>query len=270
MNDDSLTVAVAQVALAPGDKAHNLDVIAERARGAAQAGAQLVIFPELALTGYGLDAAQIAALAEADDGPSAERIAAIARDSGLAVCYGYPERSGDAVYNAAALVAADGTRLANHRKTHLFGDTERQFFRPGERPVTLARVAGTTVGVMICYEVEFPELTRRVVLAGAELLAVPTATMSYGPQSRFSEMLIATRAIENNCFIAYSNHCGDDGLYRFMGKSIIAGPLTDIYALAGGLDEELLVARLDKARLAEGEAKISYRRDRRPELYGEG
>jgi len=268
VSDEALTVAVAQVALAPGDKECNLEIIADRARRAAQAGAQLVIFPELALTGYGLAAARIAELAEPCDGPSGARIAAAARHSGIAICYGYPEHGGDAVYNAAALVGADGALLANHRKTHLFGSGEREVFQLGERPVTLAPVAGTTVGVMICYEVEFPELARRVVLAGAELLAVPTATASYGPQSRFSEMLIATRAIENNCFIAYSNHCGDDGRYRYMGKSIVAGPLTDIYALAGA-GEELLVARLDKARLAEGEAKISYRRDRRPELYGE-
>lgn len=268
MNDESLTVAVAQVALANGDKARNLEIIAERARRAAEAGAQLVIFPELALTGYGLEAVRMAELAEPCDGPGGARIAAVARDHRIAICYGYPERAGDAVYNAAALIGADGILLANHRKTHLFGDSERRVFQFGQRPVTLARVAGLTVGVMICYEVEFPELARRVVLAGAELLAVPTATASYGPQSRFSEMLIATRAIENNCFIAYSNYCGDDGRHRYMGKSIVAGPLTDIYALAGA-GEELLVARLNKARLADGEAKISYRRDRRPELYGE-
>lgn len=268
MSGDSLTVAVAQVALTPGDKERNLEIIAERAGRAAEAGAQLVVFPELALTGYGLDAGRIAELAEACDGPGAARIAQAARQSGIAVCYGFAERAPDGVYNAAALIGPDGALLAHHRKTHLFGDSERRLFALGQRPVTLARVAGTTVGLLICYEAEFPELVRRVVLAGAELLAVPTATMSYGPQSRFSEMLIATRAIENNCFIAYSNYCGDDGHYRYMGKSIVAGPLTDVYALAGA-GEELLVAQLDKARLAEGEAKISYRRDRRPELYGE-
>lgn len=268
MNDGSLTVAVAQVALTPGDKARNLEVIADRTRQAAAAGAQLVIFPELALTGYGLEAARLRELAEPGDGSGGARIAGVARENNIAVCYGYPERDGDALYNVAALIGPDGRLLARHRKTHLFGDSERRVFAPGQRPATLARVAGVTVGLLICYEVEFPELARRVVLAGAELLAVPTATASYGPESRFSEMLIATRAVENNCFVAYSNYCGDDGQYRYMGKSIVAGPLTDIYALAG-VGEELLVARLDTARLAEGEAKISYRRDRRPELYGE-
>lgn len=267
MSDDAFTLAVAQTCLSPGDTAANLTAMRALAGQAAARGADLILFPELAPTCYGVGAA-LRDLAEPADGPSFAHLSEAARDHRIAVCYGYAERDGAVLYNSAALIGADGRLLANHRKSHLFGDYERGLFARGTAPVTTATVAGLKVALLICYEVEFPELVRAAALAGAELIAVPTATASYDSASRFSEMVIAARATENNVFVAYANHCGSDGDYDYMGKSIIAGPLTDIYALAGA-EPALLIARLDRARLAEGEARVPYRRDRRPELYGD-
>lgn len=266
MTGPIFTLAVAQTRLSPGDIETNLAAMSARAGQAAMAGADLIVFPELAPSCYGVGAA-LRDLAEPVDGPGSARLARAAREHGIAVCYGYAERDGAALYNSAALIGADGALLANHRKSHLFGDYERGLFRHGTTPLTIASVAGLKIALLICYEVEFPEMARAAALAGAELIAVPTATASYGSASRFSEMVIAARATENNVFVAYANHCGSDGHYDYMGKSIIAGPLTDIYALAGA-EPELLIARLDRARLAEGEARVPYRHDRRPALYG--
>lgn len=113
-----------------GDTADNLKALEEAAARAAQAGAGLLVTSEMFLTGYALEIEDIARLAEPADGMSARAIGEIARRHGLAVLYGYPERDGDAVYNAAQLVGADGERLANYRKTHLFGCFEQAAFTP--------------------------------------------------------------------------------------------------------------------------------------------
>ena len=265
MSQPTLTVAVAQSAFAPGARAANLDKMAALAAKAADAGAALLVYPELATCGYGAGET-IRDLAEPPAGPSQERMAQVAAAHGLALCYGYPERSDDALYNSAILIGPDGRTLANHRKTHLFGDYERALFVPGDRAVTQTELGGFKVALLICYEVEFPELARTSVLAGAELLAVPTATALHATPSSFSRIVVASRATENNVFVAYANHCGDDGRYHYNGESIIAGPLTDIYALADG-EDALLTAELSRARMAEAEAIAPYRRDRRPELY---
>lgn len=262
----SLRIAVAQTALPAGDLESNRTALAALAAEAAAKGAQLLVAPELVTTGYGLGET-LRDLAEPAEGPSFRALSAAAREHGIAVCYGYPERGNDGLYNSAALIGADGRLLANHRKTHLFGDYERGVFEPGKRAVSLAEVGGFTVALLICYEVEYPELVRAAVLAGADLVIVPTATASYSTPSRFSQMVVAARATENNCFVAYANHAGDDGRFRYNGESLIAGPMTDIYALAGA-EPELLIADLDKARAAEAAAAVPYLRDRRPELYG--
>ncbi|MGW3730815.1 nitrilase-related carbon-nitrogen hydrolase, partial [Streptomyces sp. NPDC000851] len=118
----------------PGSTVENLKVLDEAAGRAAAAGAALLAAPEMFLTGYAIGD-DIARLAEPADGDAADAIADIASRHGLAIAYGYPERFSEAVYNSAQLISADGTRLANYRKTHLFGCFERDHFTPGEQPV---------------------------------------------------------------------------------------------------------------------------------------
>ena len=141
-------------------------------------GADLLVCPEMYLTGYAIGPAAVRRLAEPVDGPSAARAAAIAREAGMALLYGYPELGADGrVYNAALLLDRDGRPLANHRKTHLYGDLDRNAFSAGDGPPTIAELDGVRLGILICYDVEFPENVRLLALAGAELMAVPTANM---------------------------------------------------------------------------------------------
>lgn len=160
------------------------------------------------LTGYAIGD-EIGRLAEPADGTSAAAIAEIAVRHGLAVAYGYPERDGDTVYNSAQLISADGTRLANYRKTHLFGCFERDHFTPGDHQVVQAELNGLTVGLLICYDVEFPENVRAHALVSTDLLLVPTAQMH--PYQFVAESMIPVRAFENQMYVAYVNRVGQEG-----------------------------------------------------------
>ncbi|WP_149179059.1 carbon-nitrogen hydrolase family protein [Streptomyces sp. TRM49041] len=246
-----------------GDVAANLKILDEAAARAAAAGAGLLVAPEMYLTGYAIGA-DIPRLAEPVDGPSADAVAAIAVRHGLAVAYGYPERAGGVVHNSAQLVGPDGARLADYRKTHLFGGFEQEWFTPGDRPVVQAELGGLRVGLMICYDVEFPENVRAHALAGTDLLLVPTALMH--PAQVVAESVVPVRAFENQLYIAYANRTGPEGDFEFVGLSALAGPDGTARARAGR-GEELVTGDADPELLRRSREENPYLRDRRPGLY---
>ncbi|MCK7625984.1 carbon-nitrogen hydrolase family protein [Streptomyces sp. RS10V-4] len=263
-----LHTALFQSSGRPGDVAHNLDLLAAAARDAAATGARLLVCPELFLTGYAIGA-DVHRLAEPADGASARAIAAIAAEHRLAVLYGYPERAPEehgVVYNSAQLIGPDGTALANYRKTHLFGCFEREWFTPGDRPVVQAELDGVRIGLLICYDVEFPENVRAHALAGTDLLLVPTAQMH--PFQIVPERMIPVRAFENQMYLAYVNRAGAEGEFEFVGLSCLAGPDGVVRARAGR-GEQLVQAAVDPAFLAASREDNPYLRDRRPELYAD-
>jgi predicted amidohydrolase len=262
-----MRIAVFQGPKEHGDVAQNLERLEAAALQAAAEGARLLVCPEMFLTGYAIGAEAMARLAEAVDGPAARRVAAIARASGIAVLYGYPERGDDGrVYNAALLVDRDGRRLANHRKTHLFADIDRQAFAPGAGEPALAELDGLRLGILICYDVEFPENVRRLALAGADLVLVPTALME--PYAFIPKAMVPTRAYENQLFLVYANRCGREGDLVYYGLSCVVGP-DGVDLARAGTGEELILADLDPSCLAASRRLNTYLADRRPELYGE-
>ncbi|KAF4407754.1 carbon-nitrogen hydrolase family protein [Streptomyces lycii] len=259
-----LRTALLQSSGSPGDVPGNLRVLDEAARRAAAAGARLLLTPELFLTGYAVGDA-LPELAEPADGPSAERIAKTAAEHGIAIGCGYPERDGDRLYNAVRLTGPDGGTLAGYRKTHLFGDFEQGWFTPGDTPVVQAVLDGTRLGLLVCYDVEFPENVRAHALAGTELLLVPTALMR--PYEFVAHTLLPARAYESQLHIAYANRCGPEGDFHFAGLSCLAAPDGTVRARAG-LTEDLLVTEADPAVVVASRAETAYLDDRRPELYG--
>jgi predicted amidohydrolase len=261
-----MRIAVFQGPLEGGDVARNLDRLAVAARQAAASGAGLLICPEMFLTGYAIGPAAVAALAEPVDGPSAARAAEIARAAGIALLYGYPERDADGrVYNAALLIDRDGRQLANHRKTHLFGALDRDAFAPGQGPPTVAELDGLKLGILICYDVEFPENVRLLALEGVAMVAVPTANMA--PYTFVCRALVPARAYENHLFLAYANRCGREGELGYLGQSCIVAPDGTDLARAGPA-EEMILADIDPARIVDWRWHNPYLADRRPELYG--
>jgi predicted amidohydrolase len=162
-----------QMEARPGDVAANVAMIAAAAEKARRQNADILVAPELATTGYGAGDA-IRDLAEPADGPQVAAIARIATENRIAVVAGFPERAGDRIYNSAALAAPDGRR-AVYRKCHLYGAYERALFVPGNAAPALFKLGGLNLGMLICYDVEFPEAVRRLALAGADAVLVPTA-----------------------------------------------------------------------------------------------
>ncbi|MGW2120076.1 carbon-nitrogen hydrolase family protein [Streptomyces sp. NPDC001758] len=259
-----MRTALLQSSGRPGSVAENLKVLDEAAGRAAAAGAGLLVTSELFLTGYAIGD-DLGRLAEPADGDAADAVAETATRHGLAVAYGYPERDGDTVYNSVQLVSADGTRLAGYRKTHLFGCYEHDHFTPAERTVVQAELDGLTVGLMICYDVEFPENVRAHALAGTDLLLVPTAQMH--PFQFVAESVVPVRAFENQMYIAYVNRVGQEGDLEFVGLSTLAAPDGVVHARAGRT-EELVIGDADPVLLAASRENNPYLRDRRPGLYG--
>lgn len=259
-----MRTALLQSSGRPGSVAENLKVLDEAAGRAAAAGAGLLVTSELFLTGYAIGD-DVGRLAEPADGDAADAIAESAARHGLAVAYGYPERDGERVFNSVQLISADGTRLANYRKTHLFGCFERDHFTPGEQPVVQTELNGLTVGLMICYDVEFPENVRAHALAGTDLLLVPTAQMH--PFQFVAEHMVPVRAFENQMYVAYVNRVGREGEFEFVGLSTLAGP-DGVARTRAGRQEELVLADADPVFLAASREANPYLTDRRPGLYG--
>ncbi|POX55979.1 carbon-nitrogen hydrolase [Streptomyces sp. Ru71] len=259
-----MRTALLQSSGRPGSVAENLKVLDDAAGRAAAAGAGLLAAPEMFLTGYAIGD-DIARLAEPADGDSADAIAETATRHGIAIAYGYPERDGETVYNSAQLITADGTRAANYRKTHLFGCFERAHFTPGDQQLVQTEVNGLTVGLLICYDVEFPENVRAHALAGTDLLLVPTAQMH--PFQFVAESMIPVRAFENQMYVAYVNRVGQEGEFEFVGLSTLAGP-DGVARTRAGRTEQLVFADADPAFLAASRENNPYLKDRRPDLYG--
>ena len=246
--------------LEPAANLHRLHQVAMEAKGA-----DLLVLPEMFLTGYNIGAEAVSTLAEVYNGEWAQQIARIAKAAGLAIAYGYPERTADGqIYNAVQLIDAHGERLCNYRKTHLFGDLDRSMFSRGEDEFPVVELNGWKLGFLICYDLEFPENARRLALAGAELILVPTANMI--PFDFVADVTVRSRAFENQCYVAYANYCGHEGEIHYRGQSSIAAPDGSRVAQAG-LDEALIVGELDRQLMVDSRAANRYLLDRRPELY---
>ncbi|MDQ6527335.1 carbon-nitrogen hydrolase family protein [Nocardioides sp. LHD-245] len=241
-----------------------LDALDAAAADAAGRGARLLVGPELTLTGYDI-APQAADLAEPAGGPMARAVAEIARRHGLAIAWSWPERAGGRVHIAAELVDRDGSVLARHRKAHLYGPGEAAAYVPGDGAPAVGEIDGFQVGLLVCYDVEFPEQVRMVALAGADLLACPTALMA--PYDAVSTLLVPARAFENQMAVAYANRAGSEHDLTYTGLSCVVGP--DGVDLARADDRPgLVVGTLTSAALDAARSANTHLADRRPELYG--
>jgi 5-aminopentanamidase len=276
---DPIVIAVAQLAIAIGEPDANRKAAAAAVTEAAAAGARLVVLPELCDSGYvfGDDARRAAAEAgtlasPADDSDTLRQWHALAAEHQLVIVGGFCERGADGrLFNSAALVDASGTR-AIYRKAHLW-DKEKLVFTPGEAPPPVVDTAVGRVGVMICYDLEFPEWVRLPSLAGADLIAAPV-NWPYAARpagERPAEVIKAQAAASTNgVFVAVADRCQDERGVSWISGSLIVGP--DGYPLAGPVLEDrpaVLTATCDlqKARDKSLDGDNDLLADRRPALY---
>lgn len=241
------------------------------AAGAVAADADLLVAPEMSLTGYEAGA-DPRAPGTPVDGPEVQAVRDLAAQHGIAVVAGWPESPGSASgptgyrYNSAVLVDASGSATV-YRKTHLFGARERATFAPGSEAVVQVDVAGVRVGLLVCYDVEFPETVRLHACAGADLLVVPSALPT--ADRVVATTLVPARALENGLFVAYVNWVGREAALDYAGLTRVAGPDAALVAEATGIDECLVTADIDVGAIARIRAATPYLDDRRPELYTE-
>ncbi len=235
------------------------------AAASAEQKAEILLTPEMYLTGYNIGASQVARLAQPKSDEFFQSVSQIARKNGLAILYGYPERGkDDAVYNAVQLVDSQGASVLNYRKTHLYGDVDREQFSPGDRRSAIVEFAGCKIALAICYDVEFPELMRAYARDGAELVLVPTANMA--PFTGVATRLVPARAEENGIFVAYTNYVGAEGEFDYCGLSCVCGPDGTDMARAG-TEETLVVAELDLNTIRANRKTATHLTDTRPEIY---
>lgn len=241
-----------------------LDTTAAQARAQ---GAELLVCPEMSLTGYQIGATAVATLAEPADGALAQAVAATAQRHRIAIVYGYPEHNtGAKPYNAVQFIGADGERQANYRKTHLFGDIDRAQFSPGPQAPAAFDWNGWRLGLLVCYDIEFPEPARDLALQGADAILVPTANMV--DFDEVQRVLLPARALENRVFVAYANACGQEGGTTYGGLSTACAPMGEVQAQAGR-EAALLLANLDRSALQQARHSGQWP-DRRTDLYRSG
>lgn len=252
-----LRVAVLQATGLVNSGAVNLRRLAIRAEEAKQRGAELLVTPELFSSGYAP-----APVHGTDGEPHRQQLAAIAADYGLGLVASTVEHDAGKHYISASLFGPDGTELTRYRKQNLFGRDETAVFTPGTEPPSVVDFKGVKVALGICFDVEFPEFVRSVALSGAELLCVPTAVPvrpanAAGRQPFDTRlvpaMVVPTRALESQLFIAYANHAAP----TFAGLSTIADPYGH-HLTAAADDDELILADISLTTLAQARADTDY------------
>ncbi len=240
--------------------------VAARAGEAARAAGNidLIAFPELATIEYSPAAfARLDVLAEDPTGPSSARFAELARASGAVVCWGFPRRDEDGGYRISqAAIDPEGRILCVYDKLHLaqFGDSpEKDFFSPGATLGTF-EAGGARVGLEICYDFRFPELSRTLALDhGCDVILHPSAFSDDGTMESW-HWFARTRAMENQVYFPSLNRAGPG-----RGRSILCPPWMDgeTKATVLGEGEEFRVFETDAAEPARARARFSLRRDRR-------
>ena len=262
---------------ASGDRQENRARGLAAVRQAAQNGAQVVCFAELA---FDLFYPQVPAtpenLAKAEPlpGPTTEAFCALAAELGVVIVLNVFERTGgdpELTFDSSPVIDADGTILGITRMVHI---TEYEFFHeqgyytPGDKGVPVYDTRFGRIGVAICYDRHYPEYMRALAVAGAEVVVVPQAgATGEWPEGLYeAEMQVA--AFQNGYWVALCNRVGKEECLTFAGESFICAPDGNVVARASSGTDEILHGDLDLGMVEKSHARRLFLRDRRPELYG--
>ncbi len=259
-----MKTALAQLAPQVGRKERNLEKIET---AVAAAGADLVLFGEMFLTGY-MARDEFPRLAESADGPSVKRLTKIATEHGSHIIVGMPERDskGKTLYNASVLAAPDGGSYV-YRKIHPanFGPFEEELYFGRGSELTLVQTPLGKIGLLICYDAFFPELAKAYALEGAEILAIISA--SPATSKPFFDKVLPARAIENAIFVLYANLVGTELGMVFQGGTQAIGPRGEDLGRARDFEEEVVTADIDLKALPIAREFRPTLRDTHEELF---
>jgi predicted amidohydrolase len=259
-------LALAQTAVT-GDKKANLDAIATCTAQAARRRARLAVFPEASMYHFGRENASLAPASEALDGPFVTALGALARQHGMWLLAGMFERidGEERVYNTLVLLDDSGTLCGSYRKIHLFdafGYEESRRIAPGDGATLTFEIEGLRFGAFTCYDLRFPELARRLALAGARVLLLPAAWYSGPGKEMQFETLLRARAIENTVYLGSADQCTEG----FCANSVLYDPAGVVVASLGERPG-LLVGDVSTERVSEVRAKNPSLANGRIDLY---
>jgi len=219
----------------------------------------LIVCPELYLSGYG-SFDKIKEYCEARTGEHASKIGLLAKKYSTAIVYGYPEMDNENLFNSAQYFDSKGMSLANHRKKMLPPTAdESKIFKPGSGS-SIITINGIKAAIVICYELEFPEIIRKLALKGVELIIAPTGQSSHWPAAALYNC--RTRAFENGIYVIYANSAGNLNGINFMGESKIIGP-DGLDVVNAGTTEKVIAGEINTDEISSMRNKLPYLDDSR-------
>lgn len=229
---------------------------AKLAKAIAQTDCDLMICPELYVSGYNVGDT-VRYVAKTETAAFIQKAANLAKSTQTALIFGYPEQEGTTLYNAALFIDASGALRANHRKLAIPPGFEGDHFTAGNK-MTVLGYKGIKCAILICYDAEFPETLRKAAQMGAQLVIVPTALNVNWPV--VADKVMPTRAFENGVWLAYVNHAGGEGDVDYYGHSCIVTPTGADAARAGGA-EQIIMAEIDTSAVTAAQNRLPYLRD---------
>ncbi len=255
------------------DPEANLQRGLEAARQAADQGAQVICFAELAFDRF-LPQVQatpeLLSRAESIPGPTTDLFRELAIDKQVVIILNIFELAGGLTFDSSPVIDADGTILGVTRMVHITEYEyfhEQGFYTPGDNGIVVFNTRYGKIGVAICYDRHYPEYMRALAVAGAELVVVPQAgSVGEWPDGLY-EAELQVAAFQNGYFTALCNRVGDEENLAFAGESFVCGPNGRVLARAAEGTDEILYCDLDLGQVAQSHARKLFMRDRRPELY---
>jgi omega-amidase len=261
-----MKVSVAQISCSLGDPETNLSKVHDFSRRAKDAGAELIVFPEMTDTGYSMSVIQ----KHADHWKTGfvARLQEIANQLSIAIVIGVSERDGSSIYNSQVLIDAKGNVVAKYRKTHLYAVApveEQNCFAPGKE-FTKFSFGGLCFGFSICYDLRFPEIYRKLATEQNAGVFLISSAWPF-PRDEHFRVLAQARAIENQSYVVASNRVGKDDDLWFCGSSAIIDPRGVVIAAASADREELIHADLSQELVRSVRKRVNSLGHRRKDLY---
>jgi predicted amidohydrolase len=261
-----MKIAAAQISCALGDVEANLRKIRDFSARAREGGAELIVFPEVAETGYSMPV--IAACATPWTEGAVPEIQKIAKDLSIAIICGVSEREGDSIYNSQVFIDANGNVIGSYRKTHLFTGTpigEDECFVPGNELKSFP-FGGLRLGLSVCYDLRFPEVYRTLAIEQKANVFILSSAWPF-PRIEHFRTLVTARAIENQSYMISSNRVGTDEGVTCCGSSAIIDPYGVILASASTDREEVILAEVSEEVITSVRNKMAVFAQRRPDVY---
>jgi predicted amidohydrolase len=262
-----MKIAAAQISCAVGDIPANVGKIRDFSAQAKEGDAELVVFPEVADTGYSMPVIEDSATPWTEG--AVPELQKIAKDLAIAIICGVSERESGSIYNSQVFIDANGKIVGSYRKTHLFTGTpvgEDECFVPGNELKSFP-FGGVRLGLSICYDLRFPEVYRTLAIEEQANVFILSAAWPF-PRLEHFRILAAARAIENQSYMIVSNRVGMDEGVTCCGASTIIDPYGVVLASASTDREELLLAEISDEAISSVRNRMAVFAQRRPDVYG--